>query len=133
VSYCDAHSLVAEDIFNFKGFPKTCLYDRTPSLKPEVVLRLANEAYLYFSRLFTSGLTPRALSLLLKVYGGEEELPLSEFIDEIHPSDAEAFIESVDPGRYSAIDELEASHMYDFVYGDFLRRFFPDVWLQAFE
>ncbi|KAJ1401492.1 hypothetical protein B484DRAFT_470902 [Ochromonadaceae sp. CCMP2298] len=111
VAYCDAHSLVAEDIFDFKGFPKTCLYDRTPSLKPEVVLRLAHEAYLYFSQLFTSGLTPRALSLLLKVYGGEEELPLSEFIDEIHPSDAKAFIESADPGRYSSIDGLEASHL----------------------
>jgi hypothetical protein len=60
-------------------------------------------------------------------------------LEEIHPEDARTFLRCVDPALFSSISTPQArvllrgfvhfSHMQDMVCGDFLRRFYPDMWL----
>jgi hypothetical protein len=91
----------------------------------------------YIHNLYRSGLHPAALLTVWATATSTERL------NTIHPKDAMHLVRSTDPARFSTITApaaskllyafLHYSRLYDLACGDFIRRYFPDPWIDAYE
>jgi hypothetical protein len=134
VEYCLRRGIPVEYL-DFSNLPEDVL--TSPKAIPDANttwFTTALKVHRFFSKVFTKGITPEAIRIILRAYQTISK-------EGLHPADAWQFLESVFPGRFRTEGEaivfirgmIHFAHKCSYTCPDFIYKFFPGPLLGVFE
>jgi hypothetical protein len=134
LDYCVRHGIPSQYL-DFSDLPEDVLTSHKTITDANTAWRTTvQKVQRFFCHVFTKGITPEALRIILGAY----QIPSKEGL---HPADAWLFLDSAFPGRFRTNEDaitcvrgmIQYAHKYSYTCPDFLYKFFPSQLLGIFE